>query len=284
MYKISTFKKKFVDSEGRERIFNGVNLCDKGYNKDGAEKRTYEVPFDEELIKNLSKNGFNLVRIGMTWDAIEPEPFEYNEEYLDKVEKVADLCAKYGIYFYLDMHQDLYAGFNGTAGDGAPYWACLTDGAKFKKTKLVWAEGYFWGKATQRAFDNFWNNAAYNGIPLQTYFCKMWQHVAERFKDHPALFGFDVLNEPFPGTDGGKVFRKLILKNHGNKKTDTDILIGRPARVEEDINNIEMQGAVKIDGKIWSARMVDDNETAVKGEFVIVEYISGVKLMCKRQK
>ena len=81
-----------------------------------------------------------------------------------------------------------------------------------------------------------------------------------------------------------KVFRKLILKNHGNKKTDTDILIGRPARVEEDINNIEMQGAVKIDGKIWSARMVDDNETAVKGEFVIVEYISGVKLMCKRQK
>ena len=81
-----------------------------------------------------------------------------------------------------------------------------------------------------------------------------------------------------------KFLRKLILKNQGSKKTDTDMLIGRPARVEEDINNAEMQGAVKIDGKIWSARMVNDSETAVKGEFVIVEYISGVKLMCKKQK
>ena len=39
----------------------------------------------------------------------------------------------------------------------------------------------------------------------------MWKHVAERFKNHPALFGFDLMNEPFPGTDGGKVFRKLIM-------------------------------------------------------------------------
>ena len=81
-----------------------------------------------------------------------------------------------------------------------------------------------------------------------------------------------------------KFLRKLLLKNIGNKKTDTDILIGKLARVEEDIDNAEMQGAVKIDGKIWSARMIDDSESAQKGEFVIVEYISGVKLICRRQK
>ena len=81
-----------------------------------------------------------------------------------------------------------------------------------------------------------------------------------------------------------KFLRKILLKNHGNKKTDTDILIGMVARVEEDINNAEMQGAVKVDGKIWSARMVDDSETAQKGEFVVIEYISGVKLMCARKK
>lgn len=81
-----------------------------------------------------------------------------------------------------------------------------------------------------------------------------------------------------------RFLRKLLLKNLGNKKTDTDILIGKLARVEEDIDNAEMQGAVKIDGKIWSARMVDDSESAQKGEFVIVEYISGVKLICRRQK
>lgn len=211
MLKISTFEKKFIDSEGRQRIFNGVNLCDKGYQKNPNDKRkTYELNFSEDLISRLSENGFNIVRLGLTWDAVEPEPNKYDEEYLDKVQKVADLCEKYGIYFYLDMHQDLYGGTVNTPADGAPAWACITDGAKFKPTRFVWAEGYFWGKAIHRCFDNFWADKEYNGIPLQTYFCNMWKHVAERFKDHPALFGFDLLNEPFPGTDGGKVFRKLI--------------------------------------------------------------------------
>ena len=81
-----------------------------------------------------------------------------------------------------------------------------------------------------------------------------------------------------------RFLRKLLLKDRGNTKTDTDILIGRPARVEENINNAEMSGAVKIDGKVWSARMTDDSETAEVGEFVTVESISGVKLICSKKK
>ena len=79
-----------------------------------------------------------------------------------------------------------------------------------------------------------------------------------------------------------KFFRRLLLKNVGKTKTDTDLLIGKQARVEEDINNAQMQGAVKIDGKIWSARMAEDSQTASVGEFVTVESISGVKLICKK--
>lgn len=229
MKKITTSGKKFVDSDGRQRIFNGVNLCDKGrldsdQSRPGAGKY-YAFDFDEELIKRLSRNGFNLVRLGMTWDAVEPRPREYDEEYLDRVQKVADLCEKYGIYFFLDMHQDLYGGY--LTGDGAPGWACLTDGAKFKPAKLVWAEGYFWGKAVHNSFDNFWNNAEYEGVPLQTYFRDMWKHTAERFKDHPALFGFDLLNEPFPGSDGGKVFKKLIGKLASVCVSDKRFKIGK---------------------------------------------------------
>ncbi|MCR5523502.1 MAG: cellulase family glycosylhydrolase [Clostridia bacterium] len=208
--RIYTEDKRFIDEEGRQRIFNGINLCDKGRAEAGEERRIYSLDFNEDLIKAFAENGFNLIRLGLTWDAVEPEPRYYNEEYLDRVEKIADLCEKYGIYFYLDMHQDLFSGKKETAGDGAPSWACLTHGAKFRKTRFVWAEGYFWGKAVHRAFDSFWYNEEYNGIPLQTYFCDMWKHVAERFADHPALFGFDLFNEPFPGSDGGKVFRKLV--------------------------------------------------------------------------
>ena len=212
MKKISVSGLRFVDSAGRERIFNGINLCDKGCYEEGNDERLYKPDeyFSEEVIKTLAEGGFNIVRLGLTWDAVEPEPGKYNEEYLAKIHTVADRLAKYGMYFYLDMHQDLYSGAKECAGDGAPDWACLTDGAKQHPTRFVWAEGYFWGKAVHRAFDSFWQNREYNGIPLQTYFCNMWKHVAEEFKDHPALFGFDMLNEPFPGTDGGKVFRKLI--------------------------------------------------------------------------
>lgn len=246
MLKIKTSGKRFIDSTGRQRIFNGMNLCEKGRYIDGIPERQYAFDFSEELISTLSKNGFNLVRLGMTWDAVEPEPGKYSEENLDKIQKVADLCEKYGIYFYLDMHQDLYSGAPATAGDGAPEWACMTGGAKFTPTKFVWAEGYFWGKAVHRAFDNFWTNREYNGIPLQTYYCNMWKHVAERFKDHPALFGFDLLNEPFPGSDGGKVFRKLIASVAKTVITDKrckklwmlkQLVTGNAIRVLEPFND-----------------------------------------------
>ncbi len=79
-----------------------------------------------------------------------------------------------------------------------------------------------------------------------------------------------------------KFFRRLILKGSGNSKTDTDLLIGRQARVVEDIVNADMKGSVKIDGKIWTARMASDEDTAAAGEFVTVECISGVKLICKK--
>ena len=76
-------------------------------------------------------------------------------------------------------------------------------------------------------------------------------------------------------------FRKMLLKNVGSQKTDTDLLIGQTAIVTERIDNAEMTGAVRIDGKEWSARMADDCETAEVGEFVSVESISGVKLICR---
>lgn len=210
MLQIFTAGERFIDSEGRQRIFNGVNLCDKGAPNESKTRKIYNFDYDEELIIRLKQSGFNLVRLGLTWDAIEPEPEKYDDECIAKLRKVADLCEKHGIYFYLDMHQDLYGGTVTTPADGAPGWACLTDGHKFKDTRFVWAEGYFWGKAVQHSFDNFWSNKSYNGKPLQTYYCNMWKYLVEQFKDSTALFGFDIMNEPYPGTDGGKVFRKIV--------------------------------------------------------------------------
>lgn len=209
MERITVDGTRFVDENGRQRIFNGVNYDDKV-----AERMSwmYDTEYMEVTVRKFSQCGWNIVRLCVPWAAIEPEPNKYDETYIDKIVTFLDLCEKYGIYVFVDMHQDLYAGTaDGRGGDGAPEWACLMGNAKMRNSKLVWATGYFWGKSVHNCFDNFWANEKVNGVGLQTYFINMWTHLAERIKDHPALLGFDLFNEPFPGSDGGKIFRKLIL-------------------------------------------------------------------------
>ncbi|MDD6276670.1 MAG: cellulase family glycosylhydrolase [Clostridia bacterium] len=207
MDKISTFEKRFVDQDGRERIFNGVNVVDKSFYTPG--KQNY-MDIDEDIISHFAKIGISLMRLGFTWAKLEPQPGVYNDEYLDSVAEILDLCEKYNIHVFLDMHQDLYGPAEGTYGDGAPQWAMLTDGYKVKKMKFVWAEGYFWGKACHRAFDNFWKNTKYQSKGLQDYYSDCWTHVIEKIGSKPAVIGYDIMNEPFPGTDGGKCFRNIV--------------------------------------------------------------------------
>jgi endoglycosylceramidase len=210
MEKITTFRQSFVDSRGRERIFNGVNIPDKG--DDRADRSAFVHACDDAFLDKMQSLGFNLIRLGMTWETIEPEKGSFNLPYLESVKAILDRCAEREIYVFLDMHQDLYASFGRGIGDGAPKWACLSDGRLPRPAKFVWAEGYFWGKAVHKAFDNFWANTKIDeGGGVLDYFARMWQFVAGMFKDHPALFGFDILNEPFPGTDGGRVFKKIIF-------------------------------------------------------------------------
>lgn len=233
MNRISVSEKMLLDELGRERIFNGVNLVYKGdHSKHGAEAF---IPgdWDEALMKRLEERGINLVRLGLIWEGVEPEPGVYDEEYLDFLSNVMDLCAKHGIYCFLDMHQDLFSSFGVDYGDGAPPWACLTNGKKLVKQKFVWAEGYFFPGGCHTAFDSFWNNARVNQRGLQDYFIDMWVHVVKRFQDKPNLLGYDFFNEPFPGSSGWKITKtiaksavKTILthKNVNRKKLVSDLL------------------------------------------------------------
>ena len=206
MEKIRTDGKRLIDEFGRERIFHGINVCDKGVYNYETGKRVFEYEWADGRLEKFKQFGMNIIRLGITWEAVEPEKGRYNDEYLDAIKKILDKCHEAGIYAYIDMHQDLYSGWGDGPGDGAPYWACYTDGHKYTNPKLVWAESYFISKAVHRAFDNFW----VNNYLVQTSYKNMWKHVAEKFDGHPALFGYDVMNEPFLGSDGGKTFIKLI--------------------------------------------------------------------------
>lgn len=228
MNTISVNGKRLVDEYGRERIFNGINFVYKGVEKDPDGVIRYHTDITDSLLKALKKKGVNIIRLGLTWAGIEPEMEEYNLAYLDGFKEALSLCEKNEIYVFADWHQDLFSHFCSAPGDGAPQWACVHT-KKRKDPYFIWAEGYFFHKDIHKAFDDFWNNADIGGKGLRDRFCDMLTFTVNYLKDSPALIGYDVFNEPFPGTPGGELFRSLVKKGVGtilfNKRVNRKGLI-----------------------------------------------------------
>jgi len=78
------------------------------------------------------------------------------------------------------------------------------------------------------------------------------------------------------------ITRPLVKKyiNPKKERTNADKVIGQIGIVCQDIDNIHAKGQVKIDGKIWTARSVD-NQFIPENTEVIIEKIEGVKLIVK---
>ena len=80
------------------------------------------------------------------------------------------------------------------------------------------------------------------------------------------------------------LFTRPLVKKYVNsrkKATNADSCVGKTALVTERIDNLAGTGAVKLDGKIWTARTLS-GAAAVAGETVLVREIRGVKLMVEK--
>ena len=189
---VSVSGTRFIDGNGRQILFNGINLV----NKNPDEKYIYKN--SDEIFKKFKLWGYNIVRLGIIWDGLEPDPGVYNEEYLKKIDKQIKYAEENGIYVFLDMHQDLYSV---KYSDGAPEWATLDEG-KPHVTGAIWSDAYLISPAVQTSWDNFWKNTpASDGVGLQDHYAKAWQHVAERYAGNNTVIGYDMMNEPFLGTE-----------------------------------------------------------------------------------
>lgn len=196
------------DESGRHRVLHGINLVAKGNHQPTGSyiDRGFRGEWTPDDISDLAARGFTLIRLGVMWSAVEPEPGRYDDDYLDWVRSQLDLIHAAGMLAVLDSHQDLYSQ---AFGDGAPAWATLTD-QEFFETEL-WSDAYLTSPALHEALDRFWaNTPGPEGIGLQDRFAAMWAHVAERLHDHPAVAGYDVLNEPSPGSAAPHTFGALI--------------------------------------------------------------------------
>lgn len=164
--------------------------------------------------------GTNFVRFLISWRAIEPEPGQYDQDYLDGVAERLDWYAERGYSVMLDMHQDLYSDAiipgDGT-GNGAPTWASHTDGLPVAEQDM-W-ELYYLEPGVIRAFDHFWNTTGEHP-ELRGHYVDAWTVVAERFADHPAVIAYDLMNEPYGGSVQGPDFEAGPLTALYQETTD----------------------------------------------------------------
>ena len=61
---------------------------------------------------------------------------------------------------------------------------------------------YLSSPGLNRAFDNLWaNRPASDGVGLQDHYAAAWRAVASRFERQPYVLGYDLFNEPWPGSE-----------------------------------------------------------------------------------
>ena len=78
------------------------------------------------------------------------------------------------------------------------------------------------------------------------------------------------------------VFKKAFRKKSTEATNVVDAVIGKSAVVTEKISNLDGTGAVKIQGKEWSALAENEGEIFGVGDVVTIVKIQGVKLVCKK--
>ncbi len=180
-----------TDGQGRVVLAHGVNLVAKGTQSPA------QRGFDDDDIAWLAANDFDVVRLGLVAADVMPTPGVIDTAYLDSFQSTVDKLTAAGILVLVDLHQD---GWGPTLGsDGFPDWMTLTHGAT--NTHTTFPGYYVTNPAIQAAFDSFWTDeAGPGGVPLQDRTAAMFTALADRFASNPGVLGYDLINEPWPGS------------------------------------------------------------------------------------
>jgi endoglycosylceramidase len=178
-----------VDAQGRVVLLHGVNAVWK--------RAPYVAPntlagFTAKDADWIAAQGFNTVRLGVLFAGVMPARGQVSQRYLAASAKVVKLLTDRKIWVLLDFHQDLYS--EKFSGEGFPAWAVNDNGIPLPVDAGF--PGNYFQPATSRAFDNFYANVG----GLADYYAQAWKAVAQTFAATPYVLGFDLMNEPWPGT------------------------------------------------------------------------------------
>ena len=200
------------DAQGRVVLLRGTNL-DVGLRRPSP---AGDLPTEalEDHARTMKRLGFNVVRLQLTWGAIEPgtagpndpsicspgppgDPGQWHEahaqRYLDRVERVVDVLRRHGISTLFQIAQYAYnERFGGPPSH--PDWAVCTDGVPI--TRGV-GPGAYTQPGVSIAAEHFWHNDVQGN--LQGEYQRMLAALASRFAGKLGVAGYELYNEPFSG-------------------------------------------------------------------------------------
>jgi endoglycosylceramidase len=226
---LGTTGKWITDSSGNVVILHGVNLVSK------TNVPPQKLGFDDRNATFLALHGFSVVRLGVVWCNVQPDLSRgYDDSYLASLAGTIALLAQHGIYTLVDFHQDAYGapwGYGAPPGavvkGGSPNPAygfpiCTLGGDRLKIPRLkingVQTDCDF-------ALDAFWSNQSVAGVPLWDHYLRMQQHVVAYLRDQGGnIFGYDVMNEPTPGSNWVEAYGGELDLSHGCPHFDQEKL------------------------------------------------------------
>ncbi len=249
--RIDSKTRNFIDQNNRVLLFHGVNAVYKlpPFYPPVLDKFDPNLSLSPQDFQNLRGWGFNVIRLHIAWEGVEPTRGHYNDTYILQVRQIVRTAAQYNITILLDAHQDLIS--RKFCGEGFPAWAVEhknfpsplkvnisfdSNGyANITQCLSIPFFKYYLTKDVQREWENYYTNV--NGV--RDSFTNMWQHVATFFKDEPNLIGYEVLNEPFSANlyedptsiiyarqDDIKFLQPLYLATHNKiRAVDNDTII-----------------------------------------------------------
>ncbi|MDQ6848179.1 MAG: glycoside hydrolase family 5 protein [Candidatus Dormibacteraeota bacterium] len=179
---LSVHDRHIVDEAGRIVQLHGFNTSTL------LEPTVQRSPLDESDATMMERDGFNVVRLAVSWGRLEPVRGQWDTAYLGQIAQTVQRLNRHHIYVVIDMHfLDWSSAFGGS---GAPAWAAVPG-----FPNLRWEPLGDWQRhlspAVNAANTYFWLSPDW-----QADFAQSWQLLARRFRNNSGVAGYDLYNEP----------------------------------------------------------------------------------------